>query len=89
LFFQSKQWIWSIFNGPETMPTGTGNDRSGISQSATEDDSLISPQAKCWLGETIWSEESHSLFLEDVRNKCAVLRLLWRSTPDVKAVSRH
>jgi hypothetical protein len=44
---------WSVFDGPETMPTGTGDDRSGSSQPTTEDDPLIPSQAKRWLNEMI------------------------------------
>jgi hypothetical protein len=55
------------------MPTGTRDDRSGIRQSATEDDPLIPSQAKRWLNEAIWSEEGNSLFLQDVFNESVVL----------------
>lgn len=69
------------------MPTGTRNDGSGIGQPATEDDSLIPPETKRWLNEAILSEEGNALFLDDALNECAVLSVLWWSTPDFKAVS--
>lgn len=71
------------------MPTGTGNDWSGICQSTTEDDPLIPSQTKRWLNEVIWSEQGNSLFLQDVLNESMVLSILRRGTPDFKAVSRH
>jgi hypothetical protein len=53
--------IWSIFDGPETIPTGNRDDWSGIGESTTKDDPLIPPQTKRWLDEAIWSQESDCL----------------------------
>jgi len=89
LFLLWECWCWSIFQRPETMPTGTGDDWSGIRQSATEDNPLIPSQAKRWLGEAIWRKEGNSLFLQDVPNERVFLSILSRGTPDFKAVSRH
>jgi hypothetical protein len=51
--FQWERWIGSIWNFPETMPTGTGNDWSGRRQSTAQDDPLIPSQAKRGLNQMI------------------------------------
>jgi hypothetical protein len=58
------------------MPTGTWDDWSDIGESATEDDSLIPPQAQCWLNKVIWSDEGTTLFSDDLLNACVILSLL-------------
>jgi hypothetical protein len=39
-----------VFNGPKMVPTGPGDDRSGVRITATEYDSYIPREAKAWLG---------------------------------------
>lgn len=63
LLIERERWVWSIFKGPEAMPTGTGNDGSGRSQSTTQDDPLIPSQAKRGLNEMIGREGRNALFL--------------------------
>ena len=65
----------------------TRNDWSGISQSTTQDDPLIPVHAKRGLHEVNRSKEGNSLFLQNVFNEGMFLSILYRGTPDVKAVA--
>jgi hypothetical protein len=78
-----------IFERPEAMPTGTGNDWSGVYHPTTKDDALIPPQAKRWLNEACWSNEGNRLLLQDMLNQSVFLSILGRRAPDLKVVSNH
>jgi hypothetical protein len=64
LLLFSEIGCWWVFDGPETMPTGTRDDGSGFCRATTENDAFIPAHVEGGLDEGIRRNEPDALFVQ-------------------------
>lgn len=73
-----------IFNRPETMPTGTGDNGSDVSQAATENDAFIPGEAKGWFCDAWRGEQCNAHFVKHLTGQLLFLCVIThRCAPDI------
>ena len=77
-----------VFDGPETVPNGTGDKGSGVCCTAAKNNAFLPKHAKGGSDEEAGRNERNALFLQHLLGQLQIPYLLGRSTPDFPAVTR-